>query len=224
VDEHVARAGLARAVRRLDELGLNQNSSGNLSVRVDGGLLMTPSGRSADETGEDDLVLVDDNGRPAGDRQLVPTSEWRLHTDLAAARPDVGAIVHTHSPEATAAASIGRPLPPIHYVVARFGGAELPCAPYATYGTAELATNVVETIGAHGMASLMANHGAIALGHDLASAVALAIDVEWFCGVVRRARQHGDPIELTAQEIARVAARFSGYGQPAQAVRDLRRR
>jgi ribulose-5-phosphate 4-epimerase/fuculose-1-phosphate aldolase len=70
----------------------------------------------------------------------------------------------------------------------------------------------------------MANHGAIALGHDLASAVALAIDVEWFCGVVRRARQHGDPIELTAQEIARVAARFSGYGQPAPAVSDLRRR
>jgi L-fuculose-phosphate aldolase len=215
VDEDAGRAELVAAVRRLDVLGLNQNSSGNLSVRVGRGLLVTPTGRSAAETSEADLVLIDPvTGRvPAG--QLAPTSEWRLHTQLAMARPEIGAIVHTHSPEATAASTLGQPLPPIHYVVARFGSDSLPCAPYATYGTADLAGNVVATLGARGTAALMANHGAITLGRDLASAVALAIDVEWFCAVVRRARQHGEPTVLGVDEIDRVATLFATYGQSA---------
>jgi L-fuculose-phosphate aldolase len=125
----------------------------------------------------------------------------------------VGAVVHTHSPEATAASAIGTAVPAVHYVVARFGAPVLPCARYATYGTPELAAHVCQTLGTAGMACLLANHGAVALGADLEAAVALALDVEWFCGVHRRALQLGTPVVLPPEEVARVAERFVGYGQ-----------
>jgi L-fuculose-phosphate aldolase len=208
-----AREALVSAVRRLDDLGLNQNSSGNLSVRVGEALLVTPSGIPASQLRTDDLVLVDAEGRPSTPGQRTPTSEWRLHTRIAARRPDVAAIVHTHSVEATAAAVAGSALPAVHYVVARFGADHLPCAPYATYGTTELASNVADTLGERGMAALMANHGAIALGTDLDDAVALAIDIEWFCAVVRRSGAYDHPRVLDAGEITRVAERYRTYGQ-----------
>lgn len=213
-EESAARAELVAAVRRLDELGLNHNASGNASVRLGDRLLVTPSGIPAASTGEDDMVLLDLDGRPERAGQRVPTSEWQLHTMLARRRHDAGAIVHTHAPEATAAATIGAALPSVHYVVARFGPSGLRCAPYATYGSSALAEHVCDTLGDGGSACLMANHGAIALAADLDGAVATALDLEWFCGVVRRARQHGEPTELDDEEIARVAARFRTYGQP----------
>lgn len=215
--ERAARRAIVEAARRLDAAGLNQNSSGNLSMRVGdpaaGRLLVTPSGIPAAEMTPDDQVLVDLAGRPVRDGQRVPTSEWRLHVEIVRARPDVGAVVHTHSPEATAAAALGRAIPAIHYVVARFGASELPCAPYATYGTAELAHHVVRTLGRSGTACLMANHGAVAVARDLPGALALAVDVEWLCGVYRRARQLGDPVVLGDDEIATVADRLRSYGQ-----------
>ncbi len=213
-DGSTARHDLVEAARRLDATGLNQNSSGNLSVRVGDHLLVTPSGIPADEMDPADQVLVDLDGRPVRDGQRAPTSEWRLHVGLARARPDIGAIVHTHSPEATAAAVVGRPVPAVHYVVARFGGTVLPCAPYATYGSDELAQHVVAALGSAGTACLMANHGAIAVAGGLNAAVALALDVEWLCGVHRRARGLGEPTVLTDAEIGRVADRLRSYGQP----------
>lgn len=212
------RHELVDAARRLDAAGLNVNSSGNLSVRVgDDRLLVTPSGIPPTVMTADDQVLLDLDGTPVGSPRRVATSEWRLHVAVATARPDVRAIVHTHSPEATAAAALARAVPAVHYVVARFGGHELPCAPYATYGTAELATLVADTLGDDGRACLMANHGAVTVADDLDRAVALALDVEWLCGVHRRARQLGDPVVLDPQEIARVARLFARYGQPDQA-------
>jgi len=205
------RTAIVDAARRLDELGLNHNSSGNLCVRLGDALAMTPSGIPAARLDRDDIVIVDLDGRPTAAGQRLPTSEWRLHTAIARRRADVGAVVHTHSVEATAASTSGRSLPAIHYVAARFGTGELPCAPYATYGTPELAANVIDTLGDRGMACLMANHGAIALGASLDDAVALAVDVEWFCSVIRRA---ADPITLAAEEIERVARLFGSYGQP----------
>ena len=208
-----AREALVAAAVRLDEAGLNVNSSGNLSVRVPEGVLVTPSGIPAGALEPGDAVLLDDGGRPVeGGR--APTSEWRIHLALLVRRPEVGAVVHTHSPEATAAAAIGTSVPAVHYVVARFGAPVLPCAPYATFGTRELADTVVQSLGDHGTACLMANHGAVALGRDLHSAVALALDVEWFCGVHRRAVQLGTPTVLPPEEVARVAERFASYGQP----------
>jgi L-fuculose-phosphate aldolase len=212
-DERTARSALVAAARRLDELGLNHNSSGNASVRVGSGLLVTPSGLPADELAPDDMVLLDIDGTPVHEGQRRPTSEWQLHLEVMRRRPDVAAIAHTHSPEATAAATVGKPLPAIHYVAARFGDNDLGCAPYATYGTAALAALVADTLGATRAACLMANHGAIAVGVDIDAAVALTLDIEWFCGVVRRAHQHGDPVVLSDDEIERVAELFRTYGQ-----------
>lgn len=205
------RSAIVAAVRRLDELGLNQNSSGNISVRIGDTLAVTPSGIPARSMVDGDVVIVDLDGRPTVDGQRLPTSEWRLHTEIVRRRPDVEAVVHTHSVEATAAATTGAPIPPIHYVAARFGTDGLRCAPYATYGTADLAVNVADTLGDTGMACLMANHGAIAVGASLDAALALAVDVEWFCSVARRAV---DPVALPADEVARVARLFESYGQP----------
>lgn len=216
-DVRTARLALVAAARRLEAVGLNHNRSGNLSVRVPGGVLVTPTGLPASALQPEDGVVLDAAGAVVeGDRR--PTSEWQIHVRLMARRPDLGAVVHTHSPEATAAAVHGRTVPPVHYVAARFSDAGdpagLPCAPYATYGSIELADGVAATLGGHGRAALMANHGAVVLAGDLDAAVALALDVEWLCGVWRRAVALGDPVVLPDEEIVRVAAQFATYGQP----------
>jgi L-fuculose-phosphate aldolase len=199
-------------MRKLAAAGLNVGTAGNVGLRVEGGLLVTPSGVPAEELVDADVVALDVDGVP-GPGQPVPTSEWRLHVAVLKARPDVAAVVHTHSPEATAAACTGRPLPALHYVVARTGGSSVPVAPYATYGSAELAANVVGALG-DGMACLMANHGLLTVGPTLEAAVALAVDVEWLAGVWRRAAMLGDPVILPDDEVARVAEQFRTYGQP----------
>lgn len=214
VDPRYAAAaeGLVQATRQLHDSGLNVNASGNLSVRLGQHLLVTPSGMvSTAFTADDCVLLAHDATVVRGHR--VPTSEWQLHAKVMHNRPDIHAIVHTHSPEATAAATLRRSLPSVHYLVARFGGPSLPCAAYATYGSAALADNVAAELGQHRMACLMANHGAIAVAGDLATAVALARDVEWFCGVYRRAVAMGEPAVLAAEEVARVAQKFRSYGQ-----------
>jgi len=212
-----ARRALVAAAQRLDAAGLNVNASGNLSVRASDGVLVTPSGIAPGDLLAADCVLLDGEGRPIGSPSRTPTSEWRLHVELYRRRSDIGAVVHTHSPEATAAATLGRPVPAVHYVVARFGGAVLDCAPYATYGSAELAAAVADTLGDRRTACLMANHGAICVAGSLAAAMALALDVEWLCGVYRRALAMGTPQVLDDGEIERVTARFAGYGQPGAA-------
>lgn len=211
--EWAARLALVDATRRLEELGLNHNSSGNLSMRVGAFLLVTPSGVPASSLEPDHGVLLDLDGQPMRDDGAVPTSEWRLHVTLARRRPEIGAIVHTHSPEATAAATLRAPVPAVHYVIARFGDHELPCAPYATYGSAELAEAVATTLGATRRGCLMANHGAVTVADDLTTAVALALDLEWLCRVHRRAVAVGTPAVLDPAEIARVAEQFRTYGQ-----------
>jgi L-fuculose-phosphate aldolase len=213
VREAEARDALVDTALRLDDEGLNHNATGNLSVRIERGILVTPSGIPAPALRPEDCVALSDEGAPLDPDARVPTSEWRLHVALYR-RADVGAVVHTHSTEACAAAAIGQPVPAVHYVVARFGGVSLPCAPYATYGSEELADGVTAALGGHGRACLMANHGAVAVGRDLATARSLAVDVEWLCGVHRRALQLGDPVVLDEAELARVAELFGSYGQP----------
>ena len=202
---------LADVARRLDRDGLNHDATGNLSVRIDGGILVTPTGIPARDLRPEDGVALSDDGTPRDPSGRLPTSEWRLHVELHR-RPGTAAVVHTHSPEATAAAVIGRSIPAVHYVVARFGGSILPCAPYATYGSPELAWSVAATLGERFAACLMANHGAVAVAADLATAASLATDVEWLCGVWRRARDLGEPVVLDDAEVERVAARLATYG------------
>jgi L-fuculose-phosphate aldolase len=200
------------AMRALERQGLNHGTAGNIGLRVVDGVLVTPTGIPPAQLEVDDIVLLDHAGCPApGQRR--PTSEWRIHVDLLSARPDVHAIVHTHSPEATAAACLRRPIPAVHYAVARTGSAVVPCAEYATFGTAELSANLLAALGT-GHAALMANHGVIALGTDLETALTLAADVEWLARVHRLAVARGEPVHvLPDDEIARVAERFQTYGQ-----------
>ena len=213
MNESDARRTLVGAARRLEDSGLNHNASGNLSLRAGRGILVTPTGIPASLMEPDDGVMLAADGTPLDPGARLPTSEWRLHLALYRRR-DVGAVVHTHSLEATAAATLARPVPAVHYVVARFGGSMLPCAPYATYGSQELAENVAATVGGSGMACLMANHGSVAVAADLATAMSLAADVEWLCGIWRRALQLGTPVVLDDAEIAGVRERLRNYGQP----------
>jgi L-fuculose-phosphate aldolase len=209
-----ARAAIVECARQLDRLGLNHASNGNVGMRIDGGLLVTPTGISPASIEPDDIVRLDHAGHAAAG-QRAPTSEWRLHAGVLAARPDVCAVVHTHSPDATAVACLRRPLPAVHYAVARAGGSLVPCADYATYGTAELADNVVSALGSGGFACLMANHGMLAVGADLLEALALAVEIEWLARVVRLTRAHGEEVHvLPDAEIARVREQLKTYGQP----------
>lgn len=205
------RSELVSTARRMHDLGLTPGTSGNVSVRNGNGFLVTPSGIPYSELSTDDLVQLDADGtlRPG---QRAPSSEWQLHRDLLALRPDTQAIVHTHSAFCTTISCLRRSIPAIHYMIALSGLAEVPCAEYATYGSAELATNVSRAL-ASGRASLMANHGMVALGDSLPAALRLAAEIETLAGHYWRALQIGTPTILDSNEVDRVGAKLREYGQ-----------
>lgn len=204
---------LVAASQLLESRGLNSGTSGNLSVRVDGGLLVTPSAIPPSRLTADAIVHLDLDGQVRSEG--VPTSEWRIHRDIYVARPKAAAIVHTHSTHATALASLREDLPAFHYQVGKAGGREIRCAEYATYGTQELSDNVISALGPR-RSCLMANHGMIALGADLDSAMALAEEVEVLCRQYLIARAAGSPVLLTDDQMDEALQRFSRYGQPEQ--------
>jgi len=211
------RGELVSTARRMSQLGLTPGTSGNVSVRTTKGFFVTPSGMPYDELQPDDVVAVDADGtiRPG---QRAPSTEWRLHRDILAARPEAQAIVHTHSLFCTTLSCLRRALPAIHYTVVLANSDEIPCADYATFGSAELAAAVVRALGA-GHACLMANHGMIALGATLPTALRLAAEVETLAGQYWHAAQLGAPHVLDRDELARVRHRFAEYGQPRRARR-----
>ncbi|HVT06939.1 MAG TPA: class II aldolase/adducin family protein [Polyangia bacterium] len=206
-----ARREVLATVGWLVERRLYTGTSGNVSCRIAGGFVVTPTGIACDALAAGDMVPVGDDGRVRGDR--LPSSEWRLHRDIYARRPEVGAVVHTHSPFATALSSLRRPVPAFHYMVAKTGGAQLRCARYATYGTDALSRNALAALDGR-RACLLANHGVVALGADLASARLLAEEIELLALQWVVARAVGSPVILPAVEMARVAQKFAGYGQP----------
>lgn len=195
----------------LDDAGLVPNKSGNVSVRTARGFLLTPAALPYRETAPSDLVEVALDGAVlAGTRR--PSSEWRMHAAIYAARADVGAIVHTHSPHATALACARRGLPAFHYMLALAGGA-VRCAPYATFGTAELARYAVEGLTDR-RATLLANHGVIAVGPTLKSARAVAVEVENLAGQYLALLAAGlEPAILDEAEFERVRVKFADYGR-----------
>jgi L-fuculose-phosphate aldolase len=206
------RAEIVATAQAMHKAGLAPGTAGNVSARSPGGVWLTPTGIPYGALVPDDIVEVDGSGRVVWGRR-APSSEWRLHVEILRARPDATAIVHTHSPEATALACTRRGIPAFHYYVARAGGSDIRCAAYATYGSAELAENAVAALAGR-RACLLANHGAIALGSDLAGALALAEEVERLAGQYARALAIGTPVLLDDEEMARVAAKLSSYGQP----------
>ncbi len=205
------RGELVQTARRMSELGLTPGMSGNVSVRTPGGFLVTPSGMPYADLVPADAVEVRMDGalRPG---QRAPSSEWQLHRDVLAARPDAHAIVHTHSLFCTTVACLRRPIPAIHYLVVLAGSDEIPCAEYATFGSPELAAAAVRALGA-GHACLLANHGMVALGPTLPAALRLAAEVETLAAQYWHAAQLGAPHVLDRDELQRVRHRFTEYGQ-----------
>ena len=213
-----ARAAVIATAREMNALGINRGKSGNVSARwrdaAFDGYLITPTGMPYADTEPPDIVLMPLDGTPdaaAGDRS--PSSEWRFHRDIYRARPDVGAIVHTHAPFATSLACLGRGIPAFHYMVAVAGGRDIRCAPYATFGTQALSDHAVAALIGR-RACLLANHGMIATGASLAAALALAQEVETLAEIYCRALQIGEPILLSDAEMETVIDRFRTYGQP----------
>lgn len=206
-------ASLVAAVRRLDALGLNRGSTGNVSLRCGAGMLITPTGASADSLALEDIVHVAFDGAIQGRWQ--PSSEWPFHRAIYARRDDVMAVVHTHSTCATALACLERPLPPFHYMVAVAGGDSVPCVPYHTYGSRALSEAVAQGL-ADRNACLLAHHGLVSCGASLGQAMGIAIEIEALCQTYLAALAVGEPAQLSRAEMARVIEKFKRYGRSAR--------
>ncbi len=197
--------------RRMNALGINQGTSGNISVRLDATrFLMTPSGMPYDVMRPEDIPMMDMDGRWWGKRR--PSVEWRFHRDILQARPEAAVVLHTHSVFSTAMACLRLDIPAFHYMVAVAGGDSIRCADYATFGTQELSDNALKALKGR-RACLLANHGVIALGLTLDKTLALTVEVETLAAMYCHARQLGEPIILDKKEMARVLERFPSYGK-----------
>jgi L-fuculose-phosphate aldolase len=213
-----ASAGLAAELatrvlataRAMNASGINRGSAGNVSARCADGFIITPTGMAYDACTTDDMVKVGADGTAGGLRK--PSSEWRFHRDIYAARPEAGAVVHTHSPFATALACQEKGVPAFHYMVARFGGIDVRCAAYATFGSQELSDAIIGALGGR-CACLMAHHGMVVFGRDCDHALALSVELETLCEQYWRVLQLGAPKLLPAVEMARVLTKFASYGQ-----------
>tara|TARA_B100001079_G_scaffold237973_1_gene221332 strand:+ start:263 stop:943 length:681 start_codon:yes stop_codon:yes gene_type:complete len=216
-DDQALRQQLVTVARRMNGTGLNQGTSGNLSVRIEEGILVTPSSLPYEQMEVGDLVALDLSGQPLKEKQRRPSSEWRLHADVLSCRPEAMAVLHCHPIHATALACHDRGIPAFHYMVAVAGGDEIRCAPYATFGTKELSDNVVNAL-AQRNACLLARHGMVTLGKDLESALRVAVEVETLARMYLQALQLGEPPLLSKQQMQAVHAQFRGlhYGQADQ--------
>ncbi|MDE2357631.1 MAG: class II aldolase/adducin family protein [Alphaproteobacteria bacterium] len=193
-DETRLRRELVAAYRRTEALKLNELSSGNLSCRLGEGMLISPTGASADTLTEDALVLVRGDGTwPAGQ---TPSSEWRMHAAVYAEHPDAAAVVHTHSDYCVAVSCHNQPLPGFHYLVGLFGGSDVPCVPYSTFGGETLARDAALALRER-TACLLGNHGMICRARSLNAAVNLAHRLEIMCRQYVLARQLGEPSRLS---------------------------
>lgn len=208
MSEHDLRQQLLNVSRRLVELGLNRVTSGNVSVREGDGMLVTPSALSVAEMTADSMVRMDLRGNVVQGGK--PSSEWRFHSDILAVRPEIGAVVHTHSTYATTLACLRKEVPAVHYMIAMAGGDSIPCTTYSVFGEQELSDHALAALQGR-KACLLANHGMIALGVDLADALAVAEEVEFLCELYWRTLQAGEPHILTTQQMYDVKHKFVDY-------------
>ena len=204
------RDDLIATARAMQPAGLNKGTSGNVSLRHGEGFYITPTGMPYDRLVADDIPLMALDGSHVGARK--PSSEWRFHRDLYAARPEVGAVLHAHSPFAVSLACLRRDIPPFHYMIARFGGDTVRCADYALFGSQALSDAALLAMRDR-KACLLANHGLLVAGRDLEQALALAGELEELCEQYWRTCQLGTPVLLSPAEMAAVGEKFSSYGQ-----------
>jgi L-ribulose-5-phosphate 4-epimerase len=194
----------------MNERGINQGTSGNISVRVDGGFLITPSGVAYAEMQPKDIVFMKLDASHTGPRK--PSTEWRFHRDIMEKKPEVGATIHLHSMFCTSLSMLRREIPAVHYMIAAAGGPSVPCVPYVTWGTQELADYIIAAL-TNRHACLLANHGMVCVGPNLKKAAWLAVEIETLAAQYWRALQVGVPHILPDDEIGRVMEKFKSYGQ-----------
>lgn len=203
------RQSIIDACLQMNRLGINQGTSGNISLRHEDGMLITPTSTPYEAMQPEDIVFMKLDG--AFDAKQRPSSEWRFHRDILKARPEVNAVVHAHPPYATILAIMGLSIPPIHYMIACAGGDTIRCSPYATFGTEELSQHAVTALEGRS-ACLLAHHGMIAIGPSLAKAMWLAVEVETLARQYHGCLQIGTPPLLPKAEIENVLTRIAGYG------------
>lgn len=204
-----ARDEVARAYRELGRLGLNFGSAGNVSCRVAEGMVITRSGTTVDATAEGDTVWMTLDGNTAD--APAPSSEWPMHAAILRAFPGARSVVHTHADACTALACLGEGLPAFHYMIAGFGGDDVRCAPYVTFGTPELAEVAVEALRGR-TACLLGNHGMIVTGRDVKTALAAAVRLETLARQYLLARSAGTPRLLDAAQMDATRERYKTYG------------
>ena len=213
--ETAARKAVIATALEMSRCGLSPGRSGNVSTRFGDGMLITPSGLAYETLKPADVVYVANDGTVPADARK-PSSEWRFHLAAYLARPDGNAIVHTHSLHATVIACTAKPIPAFHYMVAIAGGKDIPCVPYSTFGTEQLAGFVADGLR-HRDACLMANHGQITIASSLNGALELAQEIEIISEQYAKLLAIGaKPVLLDDAEMASVLERFKGYGQKAQ--------
>ena len=208
-DDHDKRQAIVDACRRMNALGINQGTSGNISLRHGDGLLITPSSVPYETMTPDQIVVMGRDGSHAPGQR--PSSEWRFHLDIMRSRGEVEAVVHAHPTYCTILAIMGLEIPPVHYMIAVAGGDSIRCAPYATYGTPELSAHALKALQGR-FACLLDHHGMIAIGSSLSRAMWLAVEVETLARQYHGCLQIGEPPLLSSDEIERVRVKMAGYG------------
>ena len=190
--------------------GINQGRAGNVSVRYHDGFLITPSGIAYDRLQPDDIVFVGLDGRVDG--KLKPSSEWRMHRDIYAERPEAGAVLHAHSHFATALSCLRLEIPAFHYMVAVAGGNNIRCSDYALFGTQELSAAMLQALTDR-RACLLGTHGMICFHDDLERVLGLGIEIEALANQYWHARQFGEPAILSDAQMSAVLEKFETYGK-----------
>jgi len=213
--EAKARRAVIDTALDMSATGLSPGRSGNVSCRWKDGMLVTPTGMAYDDIRPRDIVFVDADGNVPAKKSRKPSSEWRFHLAAYLARPDMNAVVHSHSLHATVLACAHEKIPAFHYMVAIAGGKDVPVVPYATFGTEELAQNVGKALRKRN-ACLMANHGQLSLGKTLDQALELAAEIEVLATQYCKVLALGEPYILPEAEMKRVLKRFKNYGQRGQ--------
>lgn len=203
------KSSIMEAIKLLDSLKINSGTSGNISVRVAKGFMITPSGISALEMTMDDLVVVDMNGEFYG--QQAPSSEWHMHRDIYLNYGEANAVVHAHPPYATALSCQRKGIPAFHYMIAVSGSDQIPCANYATFGTPELSRLAIESLH-FSKICLLANHGLLCYGKSLQHAIDLCQEAELLARQYLLSMSAGEPVVLDQSEMQRVIQKFETYG------------
>ncbi len=196
---------------KMESLGINQGTSGNISYRYNDGLFITPSGIAYDALKPKDIPFVAFGAKDEYSGEHPPSSELDFHYAILKDNPDINCVLHNHSTYATAMAVCGMEIPAHHYMVGVAGGKVIPCAPYATYGTEELSANVIETLRGYN-ACLLANHGVITTADSLKKALWLAVEVENLAKGYILAKQIGEPNIISDKEMDIILEKFNNYG------------